>query len=127
MKRTVEDYLRLPYKIILTADADDDGRMGWVAEVMELPGCVSQGGTQQQAVDRIQDAMRDWLEAALESGVTIPEPRDTSSYSGRFLVRIPASLHAKLVEFAEHEGVSLNQFVSTTLAGAIGWREREYA
>jgi len=124
--RTVEDYLRLPYKIVLTFDADDEGRVGWLAEVLDLPGCISQGATQQDAVDRIQDAMRDWLDAAIEMGTPIPEPRDTSSYSGRFLLRIPASLHARLVEIAEQEGVSLNQFAATTLAGAVGWRDREY-
>jgi antitoxin HicB len=110
---------------VLTVDADDDGRVGWLAEVLDLPGCMSQGETQQEAVDRVQDAMRDWLEVAIEAGAPIPEPRDTSSYSGRFLARIPASLHARLAEIAEQEGVSLNQFVATTLAGAVGWRERE--
>lgn len=43
-------------------------------------------------------------------------------YSGRILLRVPSSLHAMLVEAAEAEGVSLNQFTMGALAGAVGWR-----
>jgi HicB family len=42
--------------------------------------------------------------------------------SGRFVVRIPRGLHAELVRQARDEGVSLNQYVATLLAGAAGWR-----
>lgn len=42
--------------------------------------------------------------------------------SGKFVVRLPASLHGQLVKEAEKEGVSLNQFVVAALAGAVGWR-----
>jgi hypothetical protein len=42
--------------------------------------------------------------------------------SGRFVVRIPRGLHAELTRQARDEGVSLNQFVATLLAGAAGWR-----
>jgi antitoxin HicB len=66
--------------------------------------------------------MASWLEVALEDGVEIPEPRDPDAFSGRFLLRIPKSLHAELAERAELEGVSLNQYVSTTLARAVGHR-----
>src|SRR5437016_14136947 len=42
--------------------------------------------------------------------------------SGRFVVRIPRGLHAELARQARVEGVSLNQYVATLLAGAAGWR-----
>src|ERR671911_563586 len=41
--------------------------------------------------------------------------------SGRLLLRMPAALHAELARTAEREGVSLNQFITHTLAGRIGW------
>jgi antitoxin HicB len=118
---TIDDYIDLPYKIILTADEDEDGRHGWVAEVLELPGAISQGETIEEAAENIRDAMAGWLSVAIEDGKPIPMPRDTS-YSGRFLIRIPSSLHARLTELAELEGVSLNQFVSNALAAAADWR-----
>ena len=44
--------------------------------------------------------------------------------SGRFVLRIPRGLHAELGRQAREEGVSLNQYVATLLAGAAGWRGR---
>jgi hypothetical protein len=41
--------------------------------------------------------------------------------SGRLLLRMPAALHAELARTAEREGVSLNAFITRTLAGRIGW------
>ncbi|HEY4026107.1 MAG TPA: toxin-antitoxin system HicB family antitoxin [Candidatus Dormibacteraeota bacterium] len=119
--RTLEEYLELPYAIVVVHDVDEDGNNGWVAEVEELPGAISQGRTPEEAVERVREAMRDWIAIALEDGIAIPEPRATADFSGRFLVRVPASLHADLVRSADREGVSLNQFVAGALAGAVGW------
>lgn len=124
--KSVEEYLKLPYRIALTPDVDEDGASGWVAEVDELPGCISQGRTAEEAVDNVRDAMAGWISVALDDGQPIPEPRAAQRYSGRFLLRVPATLHAELAQCAEREGVSINQFASSALAGAVGWRrERE--
>lgn len=120
--KTLEEYLALPYRIVLTPDADEDGRAGFVAEVAELPGCMSQGDTPDQAVARVRDAMAGWISVALEDGIEIPEPGEGDRYSGRFLLRLPRGLHATLVRAADAEGVSLNQFAMGVLAGGIGWR-----
>lgn len=116
----VQAYLELPYAIELVQDRDDDGATGWVAEVEELPGCISQGQTPEAAVARIRDAMLGWISVALEDGREIPVPRALGKYSGKFVVRVPQSLHADLVRLAEREGVSLNHLVSTTLARSLG-------
>ena len=67
----------------------------------------------------IRDAMQGWLEIAIESGHRIPEPRPEEEYSGKFVVRVPKSLHRRLVERAEEEGVSLNQYINVALATAV--------
>lgn len=103
--RTVEEYLALPYRILLTPDADEEGASGWVAEVVELDGCISQGETPQAAVARIRDAMEGWVAVALEEGKAIPEPRGEDDYSGRFLLRLPSSLHAELARQADRKSV----------------------
>ena len=120
--RTPEEYVALPYRISLVHDRDEEGNEGWVAEVDELPGCLSQGTTPEEAFSRVQSAMLDWITVALDEGTEIPEPRQAAPYSGRFLLRIPRGLHAELVREAEQEGVSLNAFVASALAGAVGWR-----
>ena len=46
---------------------------GYVASVPELPGCVSEGDTLEEALEMIQDAMEGWLHVAAEHGDPIPE------------------------------------------------------
>jgi len=116
MEKNLEYYLNLPYTIELTPDPEDGG---WVVSVKELPGCLSQGDTIEEAMEMIRDAMRGWIEISLEDGDPIPEPRMDEQYSGKFQVRVPRSLHRKLVKTAEEEGVSLNQYINVTLAEAI--------
>jgi antitoxin HicB len=116
--RTVEDYLRLPYTIQLRQYEDGT----FFADVAELPGCMTEADTAQEAVEMIRDAMAGWIEVALSEGLPIPEPAAEPEYSGRFLVRTPKSLHRDLVRRARVEGASLNQFVVTTLSRALGGR-----
>jgi antitoxin HicB len=123
--RTLEEYMRAPYHITMIRDETEDGTIGWVVWVEELPGCISQGETPEEATQMIREAMELWLETSIEDGDPIPEPRPIEDYSGRFLVRLPASLHAMLDKGARREGVSMNQYVSALLAGAVGWQAAE--
>ncbi len=116
MKKNLEYYASLPYTIELQRDPEE----GWFVRVKELPGCMSQGDTPDEALDMIQEAMRGWLEVSLEAGHPIPEPQSDDAYSGRFVVRLPRTLHRRLVEAAAADSVSLNQFVSAALAQAVG-------
>jgi predicted HicB family RNase H-like nuclease len=54
--------------------------------------------------------MEGWIETKLENGFTVPEPIGDDQYSGKFVVRLPKSLHKRLSIEAEKEGVSLNQY-----------------
>jgi len=116
MNKRIEDYLALPYTIEMVADTEG----GWVVTVKELPGCISQGDSPQEAMDMIMDAMRGWIEVALEDGCPVPEPRALDDYSGRFVVRVPRSLHRDLAKAAGDEGVSLNQLINVALAQYVG-------
>jgi antitoxin HicB len=116
---TVKQYLELPYTIEVTKDESDE-YAGWFARVVELPGCMTQADTFEELSAMIEDAMTAWIESALEDGESIPLPRSVEEYSGRFVVRIPKSLHRELVEMAEREGVSLNTFVNVALGKVTG-------
>ena len=76
----------------------------------EFDGCMSHGDTYEEAFENIQDAMKGWIETKLENGFSVPDPIDDNSYSGKFVLRVPKSLHARLAFEAEQEGVSLNQY-----------------
>jgi RNA polymerase sigma-B factor len=106
-----------PYHIELVKEDGPGGR--WVAHVEELPRCVAVGATPEEAVRRIQGAIREWLADAAGKGREVPKPR-TSSHSGRLLLRMPPALHAQLARAAERSEVSLNQFITTSLASAVG-------
>ena len=96
MNKTVEYYMDLPYTIELIPEPQG----GWFVAVKELPGCMSQGDTVEEAIEMIRDAMRGWIEVSLQDGDPIPEPRQLEDYSGKFVVRVPRSLHRELVERA---------------------------
>ena len=109
----------LPFSIEITRDTDDENP-GWVAKVRELPGCITQADNFEELEGLLLDAMRSWIEVALEDGIIFPEPCREDDYSGKFVVRLPKSLHRELVEFPEKEGVSLNTWVIHTLAKSVG-------
>jgi antitoxin HicB len=116
MEKTVDYYMNLPY----TRELIPEPSGIWFVRIKELPNCMSQGDTPEEALHMIEDAMRGWLEVELEDGEPIPEPREEEDYSGKFNLRVPKSLHRKLVEAAERDGVSLNHWINTALAEAIG-------
>jgi antitoxin HicB len=119
MQEIVARYLRLPYTIEVIRD-EGEGFSGWFARVVELPGCMTQTETLEELEEMIQEAMRAWIETAIEDDVPIPEPKAEETYSGKFVVRVPKSLHRELVEAAERDGVSLNSFVNSALSRAVG-------
>lgn len=72
--RDLAYYLALPYRILLTPLPTDEGG-GWLAEIPDLPGCMSDGDTQAEALQMIEDAKRLWIESSLVHGDAIPEPQ----------------------------------------------------
>jgi antitoxin HicB len=108
----------LPYPVTLVHEDDDQ----WAATIDALPGCAARGATPDEAVERAAEAMTAWLASARREGKEVPEPKTTQSHSGRLLLRMPQTLHAELARIAERESVSLNQFITDVLAGALGWR-----
>ncbi len=110
------------YPVRLQRLPEDEGG-GWLAEVPDLPGCMSDGDTPEQAVANVQGAILSWIEAAEELGRSVPAPGADEHFSGKWVIRMPRSLHRRLAERARHEGVSLNTLATTLLAEAVGRRE----
>lgn len=118
----LQDYLNLPYHVMLVRDEEGKGGWQWLTSVDELPGCVARGRTPQEAVSKISNALSDWISTALRENREIPQPKSAESHSGRLHLRMPRTLHAELTRVAERENVSLNQFITDALAAAVGWR-----
>ena len=107
MVKTIDEYMSLPYQIELTPDPDEGG---YVASFPDLPGCLSIGDTAEEALANATDAKRAWFDAAIETGIDIPNPNSLDEYSGQFKLRIPKSLHRTLSINSKKEGVSMNQY-----------------
>lgn len=108
----LKHYLNLSYPFnVITGD---DG--GYVILFPDLPGCVTQVESPEVIGPMAEEARRLWITTEYEAGESIPLPSRARDYSGRFNVRIPRSLHKRLADMADREGVSLNQLVLALLS-----------
>jgi len=117
--KDLREYVDLDYTLILKKDEEGD----WVATVKELEGCIADGSSPEEAIQNLQSMKDLWLRARINSKRPVPLPeKEQEDFSGKFLQRIPKSLHRKLASAAERDGVSLNQFVTAVLAEAVGYK-----
>ena len=119
MKKSLNEYLKLPYPFHVRPLNEEDGG-GWVVEFPDLKNCIGAGDTEQEAMNDALQAKAAWLTAVFEQGGPIPEPNAASRYNGNFSLRMPKSLHRWIVETADQEGVSANQWVTHILSMAKG-------
>ena len=118
---------KLNYKVEVIKLSEENGG-GYLAYVPKLPGCMSDGETPEEALKNVQDAIKCWIETAKELRRTIPvfeEYKDENDYSGKFLLRMPKSMHKMLSEMAEKERISLNNLIQNLLSFAIGYKKGE--
>lgn len=59
------------YAVLIEPLSPEDGG-GFLATVPDLPGCISDGETQQEALQNVQEAIAEWIDAAVELGREIP-------------------------------------------------------
>ncbi|MCL4546250.1 MAG: type II toxin-antitoxin system HicB family antitoxin [Deltaproteobacteria bacterium] len=60
------------YEIIIYWDNHDDA---FIANVPELPGCLAHGGSYDEALNNIKEAIKLWIDTANEFGDSVPEPK----------------------------------------------------
>jgi predicted RNase H-like HicB family nuclease len=68
----------IKYEVIIYWSGEDQA---FIAEVPELPGCMADGTTAQEALSNVEVIAREWLETARELGRTIPEPKGKLVYA----------------------------------------------
>lgn len=129
--RNIDYYLNLPYRVEIYPEEDGSG---FTAVIPDLPGCMTSADTVEELWEMVAEAKALWLEVALSEGTFIPDPTPIAEeeYSGKFVIRLPRSLHRQLSIRAEKENTSLNQLVVMLLSEGMGrWKEsyahvREY-
>ena len=93
---------------------------GYLLEYADIPGCMSDGATVEEAVANGREALRDCMQVFRESGRKIPKP---SIAAAQWRQRLPRTLYSKLTKQAENEGVSINSLVTAIIAEAIGAKQ----
>lgn len=113
----------IKYPVTIRPLSKEEGG-GYLAEFPDLPGCIADGETVEEALHEAEDALKSWLTTAKELGDEIPRPSVAANFSGQWRIRLPKSLHAALAFRAELEGVSLNTLAVTILAQAMGGKKK---
>lgn len=104
----LEDYLQLPYNYVIKKVVDDTGEYyaGYIEEIYEAK---TVGDTIDELYNNLRECLILGIKERLRDGEEVPVPVN-NEYSGKFIVRLPKSLHKSLAESAKSEGVSLNQY-----------------
>jgi antitoxin HicB len=116
------------YAHIVSRIPDGEGG-GYLVTFPDIPGCMADGESEAAAVENGRDAFIAAISALADMGREIPAPSFNPGdavlpqASGKFVARIPKSIHAKLATSAKADGVSLNTLVVALLAEGLGRRE----
>ncbi|MBA7578000.1 hypothetical protein ES708_19856 [subsurface metagenome] len=92
VKKSSKEYLKNPYSRVVIPD-EESGT--YTAQILEFPGCITQGETPQEAYERLEEVALSWIEAALSMGQDIPLPWSIYEYGGKVALRLPAILHCQ--------------------------------
>jgi len=66
------------YEMIIYWSADDNA---FIVEVPELPGCMADGKTYEDALKNALKIIDEWIETAKEIGREIPQPKGKLMYA----------------------------------------------
>ena len=121
IKKQIAYYMSLPYTMMVRYKNEQGGY--FVASYIELPDLTMTGDTPEEAVNELLIEKPEWFETCLQLGIPIPQPIEPQKFSGKIIVRMPPTLHESLTRIAELEGVSLNQYMVSSLARCAGQDE----
>ena len=105
------------YPILLRKLSKAEGA-GYLAEFPDLPGCMADGATPEEALVEAQDAFKSYAASVKKHGDRLPTPTESV-----WRQRAPKSLHYRLQAEAEREGVSFNTLIISMLSEGLGRKD----
>jgi antitoxin HicB len=105
--------LEYPFEIRPLTPAEGGG---YQIRFPDLPNCISDGETPQEAIQNGLDALEGWIETRRDLGLEIPKPGSAELEPVKLVARLPQSLHRSLTKRAKQEGVSLNTLLIMLLS-----------
>jgi antitoxin HicB len=115
--RNLDDY---PFEIRPLTTAEGGG---FLISYPDFSECISDGETVEEAIANGRDALAGTIAALEAKGFPVPAPNSGGVASGKFVARVPKTIHAQLATRAKAEGVSLNTLVLAFIAEGLGRRE----
>ena len=96
---------------------------GFLISYPDFSECISDGETVEEALKNGKDALKATVAALKAKDLAVPAPKSGGIASGKFIARVPKTIHAQLTTRAKAEGVSLNSLVLTFIAQGLGRKE----
>jgi len=97
---------------------------GFLISYPDFSDCISDGATVEEALANGKEALKATIATLKANALPVPAPNSGGVASGKFVARVPKTVHAQLATRAKAEGVSLNALVLTFIAEGLGRRER---
>jgi antitoxin HicB len=116
----MRDINQYPFEIRPLSEEDGGG---YLISFPDFSDCISDGETLEEAIENGFDALEETITTLEGMGFPVPLPGSGGGYSGKFIQRVPKSLHVRLAARAKQEGISMNSLVITFLAESLGKRE----
>lgn len=96
---------------------------GFLISYPDFSDCISDGETVEEALTNGKDALKSTIAALKAKELPVPAPNGGGVASGKFIARVPKTVHARLSSRAKAEGVSLNALVLTFIAEGLGRKQ----
>ncbi len=93
---------------------------GYLVSFPDFAECISDGETVAEAIENGRDALKATIAALKDKKLAVPPANSGGIASGKFVARVPKTVHAQLATRARAEGVSLNALVLTFIAQGLG-------
>jgi len=93
---------------------------GYLISFPDFAECISDGESVDEAIANGRDALKETIAALKYKKLPVPAPNGGGVASGKFVARVPKTVHAQLATRARAEGVSLNALVLTFIAQGLG-------
>jgi len=121
-KKTLNDFKRLSYKIIIETINDEFGTefMAYTKELGKY-SCYGKGNTIPEAVSDFRITKDEFIEYLFDNHKPIPEPVIQSEEplpNGVITLRTTPIMHAQLIQQAKESGISLNQYLNQIISSS---------
>ena len=112
----MKDASKYPFEL-RTLTADEGG--GYLVSFPDFNECIADGETIEEAMSEGQQALAAVIATLEAKNLPIPKPGSYGAFSGKFVQRLPKSLHARLQSRARLEGVSINTLAITYITEGL--------